>query len=269
VLQFRNTANLAAAYGIAVTGTMAITTIGFYLVARSRWDWALWKAIPMCGAFLLIDVGFLAANAHKIGDGGWFPLAIGAGVLAIMHTWKTGRAEIHRRVYANNVTESELTAIARSQHLVRVRGVAVFMAGSPQDTPVALLHHVKSNRALHETVLLLSIVTEEVPTVPEADRFTLTEIGEGIWRMIGRYGYMESPDVAALLGRALIRGSTIDPSAAAYFFNREMIIPDGDSKMWQWQKHFYGFLSRNARPAKDYYRIPPSQIIELGLPLQL
>ena len=269
VLLFSSTANLAAAYGIAVTGTMAITTAAFYRVTVHQWRWPWWKAASLCLAFLVIDLGFFGSNIHKIHEGGWFPLAIGAAVLAIMHTWKLGRAEIYRRIYGNSVTESELTNVARSKHLVRVRGAAVFMAGSPQGTPVALLHHVKSNRALHDTVLLLSIMTEEVPTVPECDRLTLIEIGEGIWRVIGHYGYMESPDATALLDKAALQGVPIDPAAAIYFFNREMIIPGGDAKMWKWQKHFYGFLSRNARPAKDYYQIPPSQIIEIGLPVHL
>jgi KUP system potassium uptake protein len=269
VLMFGTTANLAAAYGIAVTGTMAITTVGFFLVARERWHWNGWKAAPICAAFLFLDLAFFGSNAHKIQEGGWFPLAIGAAMLAIMHAWKTGRAEIYRRVYGNSVTESELRNIARSKHLVRVRGVAVFMAGSPQGTPVALLHHLKSNRALHETVLLLSIGTEEKPVVSESERLTVTEIGEGIWRVVGRYGYMESPDATALLNQVAARGVPIDPAAAVYFFNREMIIPGGDAKMWTWQKHLYGFLSRNARPAKDYYQIAPSQIIEIGLPVHL
>jgi KUP system potassium uptake protein len=269
VLLFGSTAHLAAAYGIAVTGTMAITTVGFYLVAQKQWQWSLWKAASLCVVFLIIDLGFFGANAHKIHEGGWFPLAIGVVVLAAMHTWKIGRAEIYRRVYGNSVTETELTSIARSSRIARVKGAAVFMAGSPQGTPVALLHHVKSNRALHDTVLLLSIGTEEVPHVPESDRLTLTEIGAGIWRVIGRYGYMESPDATALLQQVAARGVPIDPASATYFFNREMIIAGGDSKIPEWQKHFYGFLSRNARPAKDYYQIPPSQIIEIGLPVHL
>jgi KUP system potassium uptake protein len=267
VLMFESTAALSAAYGIAVTGTMAITTIAYFLVTQRLWQQPLWKAGTLCGVFLLIDLGFFGANAHKIAEGGWFPLAMGAVVLAVMHTWKLGRAEIFRRVYGNSVTEDELRGIACSSRVVRVNGAAVFMAGSPQGTPIALLHHVKSNRALHKTVVLLSVMTEETPTVPEAERMKLTEIGEGIWRVIGRYGYMESPDVTTLMARVKAVGVDIEATGATYFFNREMIITGGDAKMWEWQKKLYGFLSRNARPAKDYYQITPSQIIEIGLPL--
>jgi KUP system potassium uptake protein len=269
VVAFGSSSHLAAAYGIAVTGTMAITTVAFFLVTRNNWNWPLWFTGPLCGAFLLIDLAFLASNAIKIVDGGWLPLAIGAVLLAIMHTWKIGRTEIFRRVYGNNVTEAELTTIARSKHVTRVGGSAVFMVGSPQGTPIALLHHVKSNRCLHQIVVLLSIMTEEVPTVAVTEQLVLTEIGEGIWRAVGHYGYMQSPDVGALMEKIKALHVPINPQATTYFFNREMIIKGGNAKMWEWQKSLYAFLSRNARPAKDYYQITPSQIIEIGLPLQL
>jgi KUP system potassium uptake protein len=269
VAAFGSSSALAAAYGIAVTGTMAITTIAFYRVTRSSWNWPRWFSAPLCGAFLLLDLAFFAANARKILEGGWLPLAIGAALLAVMHTWKVGRTEIFQRVYGNNVTESELTTIARSKHITRVGGSAVFMVGSPNGTPIALLHHVKSNRTLHQTVVLLSIMTEEVPHVSSAEQLDLREIGEGIWRAVGHYGYMQSPDVAALMDRIKALHVPINPQATTYFFNREMIITGGNAKMWEWQKSLYAFLGRNARPAKDYYQIPPSQIIEIGLPLQL
>jgi len=269
VAGFGSTDRLASAYGIAVTGTMGITTIAFYLVARRLWHWAWWWAAPLCGFFLLVDLAFFLANARKLGEGGWFPLAIGAAVLAVMHTWKEGRNEIFTRVYGNNVTETELTAIARSKHVTRVGGAAVFMVGSPKGTPIALLHHVKANRCLHQTVVLLTILTEEIPTVPASEQLTLTEVGEGIWRAVGRYGYMQSPNVTTLMDEIKARGLAINPQSATYFFNREMIITGGRARMWEWEKHLYAFLSRNARPAKDYYQITPSQIIEIGLPLQL
>jgi KUP system potassium uptake protein len=269
VLGFGSVARLATAYGVAVTGTMVVTTLAFYRVARMRWQWSRWKAVPLCGAFLIFDSAFFIANLHKFVEGGWLPFGIALAVLAIMHTWKTGRSEIYQRVYGNNVTEAELRSIARSKHVVRVGGSAVFMVGSPTGTPIALLHHVKSNRCLHQTVVLLSIITEEVPAVPEQDQLTLNEVGDGLWRAVGHYGYMQSPDVAALMERIKERGVPLNPQATTFFFNREMVISGGNARMWEWQKHLYSFLSRNARPAKDYYQITPSQIIEIGLPLQL
>jgi len=269
VLIFRSSERLAAAYGIAVTGTMFITTLAFWKVARVRWRWSLGRTIPLCSVFLLIEVAFLVANLHKFLDGGWLPVLIAVGLLAIMHTWKIGKAEIFRRVYANEITEGELNAIACSGRIVRVRGAAVFLAGNPTGTPLVLLHHVKANKVLHETVVLLSILTEDVPGVPEENRLETREIGHGIWRVIARYGYMESPDVSALVGRIRDAGVPLKPSEATYYFNREMIMTGGDSRMWHWEKRFYALLSRNARPVRDYYRLPPMQIIEIGLPIQL
>jgi KUP system potassium uptake protein len=269
VILFGSTARLASAYGIAVTGTMAITSGAFFIVARRNWRWPLWRAGPICALFLIIDLGFFASNARKLADGGWYPLLIAGAILAVMHTWKTGRNIVFERVYGGNVTEEELTTIARSQYLYRVPGAAVFMVGSPHGTPLTLLHHVKANRCLQKTVVLLTIGTEDKPIVPSEDRLQLREIGEGLWRAIGHYGYMESPDVTDLVSRIKDAGLKINPMSATYFFSREMVMSGGNTGMWEWEKGFYSFLIRNARPAKDYYNITPSQIIEIGLPVQL
>ncbi|WP_414665031.1 potassium transporter Kup [Horticoccus sp. 23ND18S-11] len=269
VLGFKSSSALAAAYGIAVTGTMIVTTIALYYVMKRAWKWPAWRATLVCGVFLVVDLVFFSANLHKFTDGGWLPVALALVVLAVMVTWKMGKAEIFRRIYANEITEGELTTIASSRHIARVRGTGVFMAGNPTGTPLVLLHHVKANKVLHETVVLLSILTEEVPYVAAEQRLEVREIGKGVWRALARYGYMESPDVTELIGEIGTRGVPLKPSEATYYFNREMIITGGDARMWEWQKHFYGFLSRNARQARDYYQLPPMQIIEVGLPIQL
>ena len=269
VAAFKSSDALASAYGVAVTGTMGITSIAYFIVARRTWGWSLWKAGPLCAAFLVTDAAFFLANVRKIADGGWYPLAIGAAVLAVMHTWKRGKDEILRRVYSNEITESELCAIASSDHIARVKGTAVFMAGNPRGTPLVLLHHVKANKVLHETVIILSISTDPVPVVKDFDRLQVTSFGCGIWRAVARYGYMESPDVAALIGAIHATGVPVRMAGTTYYFNREMIMTGGDARMWNWEKHLYGFLSRNARQARDYYRLPPMQIIEVGLPIQL
>jgi KUP system potassium uptake protein len=269
VLLFRSSSTIAGAYGVAVTATMVVTTFALFFVARRHWKMPLWQALPMCLFFVLIDLSFFIANLNKFLDGGWLPLAIGAMMLAVMHTWKSGRNEIQEKVYGGAITELELSSIARSKNIVRVSGSAVFMVATPKGTPLALLHHLKANKCLQHTVVLLTILTEEVPTVDDEERMTLESMGEGVWRAIGRYGYMESPDVSRIVDRIRGQGVPINPQATTFYFNREMILSGGNARMFEWQKALYAFLSRNARPVKDYYRIMPTQIIEIGLPVQL
>ncbi|HEY8992011.1 MAG TPA: KUP/HAK/KT family potassium transporter, partial [Luteolibacter sp.] len=269
VVGFKSSDALAAAYGIAVTGTMAVTTFAFYRVIRTRWHWALWRAAGLCSLFLIVDLSLLGANIHKFEDGGWLPVTMALAVLAVMHTWRSGRNEIQDKVYGGAITELELSQVAKSKNIVRVPGSAVFMVATPKGTPLALLHHLKANKCLQQTVVLLTIGTVEVPAVDEEERMTLESMGEGIWRAVGRYGYMESPSVNKLIERIKAQGVTINPQATTYYFNREMIITGGNARMFEWQKSLYAFLSRNARPVKDYYQILPTQIIEIGLPVQL
>ena len=269
VLLFRSSSNLAAAYGIAVTGTMAVTTFVLFFVAYRSWKWRKWQAALMCLAFWIIDLGFFGANLPKFFAGGWLPIAIGFVLLMTMITWKAGRNEIQEKVYGGATNDLELSEIAKSSHIVRVPGSAVFMVGTPIGTPLALLHHLKANKCLQKTVVLLTIVTEEVPSVPNEERLTVTELGEGVWRAIGKYGYMESPNVADLCERIAARDVPLKLQATTFYFNREMIVSGGNAPMFEWQKSLYAFLSRNAQPVKDYYQILPTQIIEIGLPIQL
>jgi KUP system potassium uptake protein len=269
VLLFKSSSNLAAAYGIAVTGTMAVTTFALFFVATRKWKWKGWQASLMCLFFWTIDFGFFFANLPKFFDGGWFPIAIGLALLVTMVTWKSGRLEIQEKVYGGAVNDLELCDIARSSHIVRVSGSAIFMVGTPKGTPLALLHHLKSNKSLQDTVVLMTIITEEVPSVPDEDRMNLDFMGAGVWRAIGHYGYMESPDVANLCERIRAQGVPVNLQSTTFYFNREMIVTGGNARMFEWQKAWYAFLSRNAQPVKDYYKILPTQIIEIGLPVQL
>ena len=269
VLVFKSSSALAAAYGIAVTGTMAVTSFVLFFVARRRWRWPVWAAAGMCLAFGAVDLIFFGANVHKFWAGGWLPISLAVGLLALMHTWKSGRNEIQEKIYGGAVTELELSSIARSKNIVRVPGSAVFMVATPKGTPLALLHHLKANRCLQHTVVLLTILTEERPSVDDEELMTIETLGEGVWRAVVRYGYMESPDVTRMVERIKRQGVPLNLAATTFYFNREMIITGGDARMFEWQKSLYAFLSRNASPIKDYYRLMPTQIIEIGLPVQL
>lgn len=269
VFLFRSSDRLAAAYGIAVTGTMVVTTYAFFHVTHRRWRWSLGKSLGACAIFFAIDIALFYSTLHKFLDGGWLPLGIAFVVIAVMHTWKTGRNAVHDIVYSRATMDLELSDIAKSKNIIRVPGSAVFMVGTPKGTPLALLHHLKANKCLQQTVILLTIFTEEIPLVNDEDRMTLESLGEGVWRATGHYGYMESPDVARICERIAFQGVPLNLQATTFFFNREMILSGGNSRLFEWQKQLYAFLSRNAIPVKDYYRILPTQIIEIGLPVQL
>jgi len=269
VASFGSSDRLAAAYGIAVTGTMVVTSFAFFLVIRLRWKWPLWRALALCTVFMAVDLVFFIATLHKFRDGGWLPIGIALVVVAIMHTWKSGKNEIQERVYSRALADLELSQIAQSKSIIRVPGSAVFMAGSPRGVPLALLHHLKANKVLQQTAALMTILNEEVPHVPDAERLSVEDHSHGVWRVICRYGYMESPNLTDIVQRVIARGVPLNPHSTTFYFNREMIISGGNARMWEWQKSFYSFLSRNARPVKDYYQIMPTQIIEIGLPIQL
>ena len=240
-----------------------------YRVCRSRWHWPKWRAALLCGSFLLLDLPFFLSNLGKIADGGWMPLSVGLVMLAIMHTWKIGRSEITARVYSEATESVDLSQIARSRNITRIPGSAVFMVTNAKGTPLALLHHLKTNRVLQQTAVLLTVTAEEVPVVRDSERLTIEPLGQGIWRAIGRYGYMETPDVTNLVERIAKTGVPLSCETTVFYFNREMILTGGDAAMFEWQKKLYAFLSRNAQPVKDYYRLMPTQIIEIGLPVQL
>ncbi len=269
VALFGSSDRLAAAYGIAVTGTMLVTTLAFFRVAQLRWRWPLWRSLGLCAFFIVIDAALLISTLHKFVDGGWLPIGIALAVIAIMHTWKTGRAEIREKIYSGATMDLELSDIAKSKNIVRVPGSAVFMVATPKGTPIALLHHLAANKCLQKTAVLLTIITEEIPHVDDEERMTLDHLGEGVWRATGRYGYMEQPNVANICERIAHQDVPLNPGATTFYFNREMIIGGGDARMFKWQKSLYAFLSRNARPVKDYYQILPTRIIEIGLPVQL
>ena len=264
VLGFRSSAALGAAYGIAVTGTMAITTMLFAVVARTQWGWPLWRVSLLAACFFSFDFAFLGANALKIEQGGWVPLAIAVSILTLMTTWKRGReilAEIMRR--SSMPLELLLTDIGRKR-VHRVPGTAVFLTSVSDGAPVVLLHHLKHNKVLHQYVVLLSIVSADVPEVEDDERLQVVALDHGFFRVMASYGFMETPNVPRVLAMSERYGVRAKPAETSYFLGRERLIPTGRSRMPRWRKKLFSILSRNALSATAYFSIPPNRVVELG-----
>jgi KUP system potassium uptake protein len=269
VFAFRTSGNLAAAYGIAVTGTMAMGSVLFYGVARGVWGWGRARALALAGAFLFVDLAFFGATLTKLFEGGWVPLAIGAGLVVVMTTWRAGRVELARFFAESTLPVGLFLDDVRRTGLLRVPGTAVFMTSNADGIPPVLLHHVKHNKMLHEQVVLLSIGTAQVPSVPFGKNFEVEELGEGFWRVSARYGFMQTPNVPRLLAAALAGGLAVDLDDTSYYLGRETLLTGGSSKLATWRKALFAYLSRNSRPATEFFGLPPNRVVELGAQIQL
>jgi KUP system potassium uptake protein len=298
VVGFKSSTAMAGAYGIAVTGTMGVTSILFYAVARQRWGWSFLKAGPLVALFLVIDLSFFGANAVKVLDGGWFPLAIGAAVLVIMLTWHRGRAVLYEFIKEATLPLDVFLADVRAMKPYRVAGTAVFMTSNPEGAPPVLLHHFKHNKVLHERVVLLSIATRHQPEVPVDERIvSMKDLGDGFYQVTAAFGFMQSPNVQEALHiarkkaefrRSEKEAGNPDATGAAkayrpepadtsgdlgddisFFLGRETLIERKNRKMASWRKKLFIFLSKNARPANAFFRIPPNRVVELGTQIEL
>jgi len=269
VLGFRTSGNLAGAYGIAVTGLMAMTSVLFYGVARGVWGWSRLRALPLVAAFLAVDLAFFGANLPKLRAGGWFPVLVATGLVLVMTTWRQGRIQLARIFTASTLPVDLFLDDVRRTGLLRVPGTAVFMTSSGDGIPPVLLHHVKHNKMLHEQVVLLSIITEQVPTVPFGKNFEVEELGEGFYRVTARYGFMQTPNVPRLLAATLAEGLAVDLDDTSYYLGRETLLTGGGSRMARWRKHLFAYLTRNARPATQFFGLPPNRVVELGAQIEI
>jgi KUP system potassium uptake protein len=269
VAGFRTSDRLAAAYGMAVTGTMTVTTIAYFVVVTKTWRWPLYRAIPVCAVFMVVDMTFLVANLRKFWDGGWVPFSIGLGIFTLFTTWVTGRARLFEYIKAAVVPLDAFIADVHASHPHRVQGTAVFLTSHSNGVPTLLLHHFKHNQVLHETVLLLTITSEHSPFVKGSERLETETVGEGFYRVIARFGYMETPSVPELM-TALEQKKVIpiDPDRTTYYLGRETLIPCGRGlrrlRMW-----LFALISRNALPATRYFGIPANRVVELGMQIEL
>lgn len=269
VLGFQSSTNLAAAYGLAVTTTMVVTTLLFYVVARERWRWSLPLVLAVAGVLLAIDLSFWGANLLKIPSGGWFPLVVGIVIFTLLTTWKTGRRVLAQRLRSRTLPRELFLADVERNTIPRVPGTAVFMYGNPDGTPPALLHSLKHFGVLHETLVFLSVTTEEVPFVRDRDRVEVKHLGNGIFEVGIRSGFMEDADVPQILTTIDEEGLSFKPMTTSYFLGRETLIPTKQPGMAVWRERLFSVMSRNARPASSFFRLPPNRVVELGAQIEL
>ena len=269
VLGFRTSSHLAAAYGIAVSTTMVITTVLAYSVARRVWHWPWWLALPVTAGFLAVDLAFFSANMVKVADGGWFPLLVGAVVFLVLSTWNRGRTVVAERLAGETLPVEDLIARLRTTKPQRVPGTAVFLSRSPQGTPRALLHNLECNRVLHERVVLLAVETEDVPTIPPAERIEVQRLDDGFFRAVARYGFMQSPAMQDVIEQAKAKGLDLDMDQTTFFVARESLVPSRNRQMRMWRERLFSYLGRNALHPTDFLGIPPARVIELGMQVKL
>ncbi|MCA9551876.1 MAG: potassium transporter Kup [Myxococcales bacterium] len=268
---FGSSSHLAAAYGMAVTTTMVITTLLLFFVMRDRWRWALWACFGVTVPLLTVDIAFLGANVLKIKDGGWFPLAIGLGMLAVMSTWRQGRAYLTERIASPEVTFEDLFTRFEEQPPLRVPGTEIHLFGRTKGVPPTLLRNLQHNGVMHETVLIVTAIQASSPFGPRSQRMRVESIREDIHHVYIVYGFMQQPNVPRSLEELPKHGVQVDLSTASYFLGRETLLPSKHvlGGMTFWRGHLFGFLARNQSRATAFYDIPPEQVLEIGAQVEL
>lgn len=269
VFFFKTSSNLAAAYGIAVTTTMGVTTILFYLVARQKWRWSKLKAGVICGFFLMIDLSFWGANLVKILDGGWVPLAVGLFIFIMMTTWKKGRKLLGQRIRDEVIPLSLFLNKIDREKPFRNPGMAVYMASGLKDTPYALIQSYEHYKTLHERLIFLSVVTEEIPQVPQSRRVEVNDIGHGCFTVFIHYGYMERPNIPKEIDQLLVGDMLLDAYAVTYFIGKEKLFATDKPGMALWREKLFAFQTANAQDATTFFQLPRKRVMEIGVQVEL
>ena len=269
VIGFRNSDNLAGAYGIAVTMAMLIDSILIFVVMRRLWDWPVWISILITTPLLLIDLTFLASNALKIPEGGWFPLLIGGIVFTLLTTWKKGRSLLMRRLSEDAMPLDLFIQSIEASPPTRVDGTAVFLTSTPNRVPHALLHNLKHNKVLHERVVFLTIVTRDIPYVPDEERGEVEALGCNFYRISADYGFKDDPDVPELLEDCGRKGFAFDMMETSFFVSRETLIATVTPGMALWREKLFVSLSKNATKASEFFQVPTNRVVELGTQVEL
>ncbi len=265
VFSFRTSDSLAAAYGIAVTGTFLCTCFLAAVVFRRQFGWSRGAVLAVFGALFLLDLVFFTANMVKVPEGGWVPLALGLVLIAVMTSWKRGRDLLLTRWKQDSLPLASFLARLPQSRTVRVPGLAVFLTGNPDFVPGALLHNLKHNKVLHERVLFVTVLNVDLPDVPQAERTSVEELAPGIHRVVTRYGFMESPNIPRDLGELRAKGVDYDPMQASYFLGRETLVPAMVPKMPIWRLWLFLVMARNAVSVTEFFRIPSDRVVELGM----
>ena len=264
VLGFKSSSNIAAAYGIAVTGTMLITNLLVFVVARELWGWKLVPTLLCITPFVVIDFAFFSANSIKILAGGWFPLAFGLGVFVLMATWKRGRELLHAKLGQDAIDLAPFIASLALGGATRVPGTAVFMTGRPQGVPRAMLHSLKHYKVLHERMVIVTIRIFDVPHVPEIDRVEVADLGESFWQVTVQYGFKDEPDLPAALSLCAHFGLEFEMMDTSFFLGRETLIPRRSREMAYWRVLLFALMFRNASSLTAFFKIPSNRVVELG-----
>lgn len=269
VFGFKTSSNLASAYGLSVSLGMLLTSILFYFVARRIWSWPFWKAFLPVTAFMIIEAGYVSGSLVKFMQGAWFPLAMAAGIWIIMKTWTDGRAVLFQAMQRGRLPVQFLVDEIRKDRIIRVPGTGVFMSASADGLPLALLHHLKHNKALHKQVVLLTVKFEDVPHIRGEIRHEIDEPCEEFYRVVLRYGFAESPQVFDDLCQALSEKTKLKRNGITFYQSREILLTNGPGKIARWRKRLFVTLSRLSRPATGYFDLPPRQVCELGIQLEV
>ena len=268
VLFFQSSSNLAAAYGIAVTGAMFIDTILLAAVLLSLWRWPLWKAVPLIAVFAVVDMAYLGANLIKVPDGGWVPLLMGGFIFTLLTTWSRGR-KLMRATMAEGSMPIEIFAKSAKNNAQRVPGTAVFMSSSPQGVPSALLHNIKHNKVLHERVIVMTVIIDDVPQVAEECRVEVRDLGDGFYRMVLRYGFLEDTDIPDTLKRAEVCGGKFEMMHTSFFLSRQTLIAAKKPGMALWREKLFAWMLRNAATAMEFFKLPTNRVVELGSQVEI
>ena len=264
VLAFKNSSAIAAAYGIAVTGTMLITSILTFFVVRNIWKYPLWIALAATGVFISLDILLLASCSVKFFNGGWFPIALSIGIVIAMWTWRQGRQVLLAKIHHDDPKMEQFIKSLADTHISKIERTAVYLNANSETVPQALLHNLKHNQVLHSTNLIITVLYVDIPQVSPENRCEVTPIGEGFWQIRLQYGFMQTPDIPMALSSCNLTGFTFDPFTTSYFVSRETIISGHGGAMAKWRDDLFSLMSRNAGSVVDYFNIPSNSVIELG-----